>query len=102
MCENGSKQMRPNAIATRRARVESIGRPKPAELAVGAAAINSINQVGGFLGPVLWGRAKDATGNYSLALSVMAASMLVTAGLILILRAQVAQKRARLALAVPA
>lgn len=63
-------------------------------LAVGAAAINSMNQVGGFLGPILWGRAKDATGTYSLALTVMAAAMVLMAVLVGILRGQVHRQRA--------
>jgi ACS family tartrate transporter-like MFS transporter len=63
-------------------------------LAVGAAAINSMNQVGGFVGPYLWGLAKDATGTYSLALTVMTGAMLLAAALVMILRADVARQRA--------
>ena len=57
-------------------------------LAVGCAAINSMNFVGGFVGPYLWGWAKDATGTYSLALTVMTSALLVAAGMVLALRAQ--------------
>jgi ACS family tartrate transporter-like MFS transporter len=55
-------------------------------LAVGAAAINSMSFVGGFAGPYLWGRAKDATGGYGLALGVMAGAMVVETVLVLVLR----------------
>ena len=62
-------------------------------LAVGAAAINSMNFVGGFFGPYLWGWARDATGAYTLALTVMSGAMLVAAAMVVVLRAQVTRKR---------
>ena len=34
------------------------------ELAIGAAAINTISQIGAFLAPYGWGAAKDATGSF--------------------------------------
>ena len=57
-------------------------------LAVGCAAINSMNFVGGFVGPYLWGWAKDATGTYTLALTVMSGALLLAAVMVLALRAQ--------------
>ena len=57
-------------------------------LAVGCAAINSINFVGGFVGPYLWGWAKDAKGTYTLALTVMSGALIVAAVMVLALRAQ--------------
>ena len=61
-------------------------------LAVGCAAINSMNMVGGFAGPYLWGWAKDATGGYSLALMVMAGAMLTAVVMVIALRGQAAQR----------
>ena len=66
-------------------------------LAVGSAAINSISQVGGFIGPYLWGVAKDATGSYRLGLTVLAATMLLAVVLIARLRRQVARGRSTVA-----
>ncbi len=61
----------------------------PAEtLAVGSAAINSMNFVGGFTGPYLWGWAKDATGTYQLALTVMTGVILAATILVIALRNQ--------------
>ena len=59
------------------------------KLAVGCAAINSMSQIGAAISPYLWGWSKDATGGYGLALSVMAAAMLLAVVLILVLRARV-------------
>lgn len=70
-------------------------------LAVGCAAINSMNMVGGFAGPYLWGWAKDATGGYSLALSVMTGAMLAAAAMVVALRAQT-RRREGIALALAA
>ena len=58
-------------------------------LAVGCAAINSMNFVGGFTGPYLWGWAKDATGTYTLALVVMTGLMVASAVMIAVLRSQI-------------
>ena len=63
-------------------------------LAVGCAAINSLNFVGGFIGPYLWGWAKDQTGSYTLALSVMAVAMVMAAALVLALRRHAHRPRA--------
>ncbi len=57
-------------------------------LAIGCAAINSMSFVGGFVGPYLWGRAKDASGGYSLALAVMAGVMVLETILVVALREQ--------------
>jgi ACS family tartrate transporter-like MFS transporter len=48
------------------------------ELAVGAAAINTLSQIGAFVTPFAWGALKDATGDYRVGLCllfVMAASL---------------------------
>ena len=37
----------------------------PRQLAVGGAAINTMCQIGGFIGPYMWGVAKDATGSFT-------------------------------------
>jgi ACS family tartrate transporter-like MFS transporter len=63
-------------------------------LAVGCAAINAMNFVGGFVGPYLWGWAKDATGNYTLALTVMCAAMLTAAAMVVALRASTRRRQA--------
>lgn len=57
-------------------------------LAVGCAAMNSMSMAGGFVGPYLWGWARDATGGYSLALMVMTGAMLTAAAMVVVLRAQ--------------
>ncbi|MEO8927680.1 MAG: MFS transporter [Caulobacteraceae bacterium] len=62
-------------------------------LAVGCAAINSMNMVGGFVGPALWGWAKDATGAYTLALTVMTGAMLVAAVMVVALRARAKRRQ---------
>lgn len=67
-------------------------------LAVGCAAINSMNFVGGFAGPYLWGWAKDTTGTYTLALTFMAGAMLMAAAMVVALRAQ-AMRRQSIAVA---
>lgn len=58
------------------------------ELAVGAAAINTIAQIGAFVSPYAWGAAKDATGSFRTGLIVLSVMMLVLAGLTLLLRGQ--------------
>jgi ACS family tartrate transporter-like MFS transporter len=63
-------------------------------LAVGCAAINSMNFAGGFLGPYLWGWAKDTTGSYTLALTVMCAAMLTAAAMVVALRASTKRSQA--------
>jgi ACS family tartrate transporter-like MFS transporter len=63
-------------------------------LAVGCAAINSMNQIGAFICPVLWGVSKDKTGSYNPALIAMSVAMVLMAGLVLVLRKQVNRNRA--------
>ena len=53
----------------------------PDSRAVGYAAINTIAQVGNFSGPILWGIATDASGDYQLALAVIPVVLLVSAAL---------------------
>lgn len=60
-----------------------------AELAVGAAAINTIAQIGAFLTPFAWGALKDRTGGFEAGLYGIAAMAAVCAALIWRLRAQV-------------
>jgi MFS transporter, ACS family, tartrate transporter len=49
----------------------------------GIALINSIGNIGGFVGPVLLGAVKESTGNYALALWILAA-ILVAVSLIVL------------------
>lgn len=58
----------------------------PANRAVAFAAINTISQVGNFLGPVLWGFAASATGSFQLALNVIPIVLIAPLGLILAMR----------------
>ncbi len=62
------------------------------ELAIGAAAINTISQIGAFLAPYGWGAAKDATGSFQPALIAFSLITLVMAALIRLLRGQVRGK----------
>jgi ACS family tartrate transporter-like MFS transporter len=59
------------------------------ELAVGAAAINTLSQIGAFVTPFAWGAAKDAMGNFDTGLIGITLMMVVNAGLILLLRHQI-------------
>ncbi len=59
------------------------------ELAVGAAAINTICQIGAFVAPYGWGIAKDATGSFQPALITLSIIALPMAALLLVLRHQV-------------
>lgn len=59
------------------------------ELAVGAAAINTLSQVGAFVTPYAWGAARDATGSFHVGLGGLAAITLAMSALILVLRRQV-------------
>ena len=59
------------------------------ELAVGAAAINTISQIGAFVSPFGWGVARDATGSFQAGLFALVVMTLAVAGLILLLRRQV-------------
>lgn len=58
----------------------------PATRAVAFAAINTIAQVGNFLGPVLWGYAANQTGSFELGLAAIPIILLVPLGLILFMR----------------
>jgi ACS family tartrate transporter-like MFS transporter len=60
----------------------------PRSLAVSIAAINAVGQLGSFVSPILWGMAKDATGSFHLALSLLPAGYLLAAALVLWLRSQ--------------
>lgn len=59
------------------------------ELAVGAAAINTICQIGAFVAPYGWGIAKDATGSFQPALITLSVVALLMSTLLLLLRHQV-------------
>lgn len=59
------------------------------ELAVGAAAINTMSQIGAFVTPFAWGAAKDATGNFDAGLIGITLMMVANAALILLLRQQI-------------
>jgi len=64
------------------------------ELAVGAAAINSVANLGGFALPFAWGAARDATGGFGMGLVALAVFALVAAGLTMRVRAGVRRRRA--------
>ena len=64
------------------------------ELAVGAAAINTMAQIGAFGAPIAWGALADTTGSFDAGLFGLAMMVGLCAGLIWALRAQV---RSRLA-----
>ncbi len=53
------------------------------ELAVGAAAINTLSQIGAFVSPIAWGAAKDATGSFH---AGMIALVIMTVVLAILLR----------------
>lgn len=59
------------------------------QLAVGAAAINTISQIGSFASPILWGVLADATGGFEAGLAVLSAMATTTAVLFWVLRAMV-------------
>lgn len=59
----------------------------PRNRAVAFAAINTIAQVGNFLGPTLWGLAASRSGSFQLGLNVIPLVLLVPLGLILAMRA---------------
>jgi MFS transporter, ACS family, tartrate transporter len=69
-------------------------------LAVGAAAINSVANLGSFVGPYLWGVTRDASGDFHAGLLALAAIALVTLLPMLLLRRQVNTMAARPAYAV--
>ncbi len=69
------------------------------ELAVGAAAINTICQIGAFVAPYGWGIAKDATGSFQPALITLSFVALLMSTLLLLLRHQVRGQAMRVAAA---
>lgn len=60
------------------------------ELAVGAAAINTLSQIGSFVTPFAWGALKDATGTFQAGLFLLTA---ISAGLTIVLAAFCVQLR---------
>ena len=64
------------------------------ELAVGAAGINTLSQVGAFVTPFVWGALKDATGDYQAGLWLLFTMALALSGLLYWLCGQF--RRARL------
>jgi Nitrate/nitrite transporter len=63
------------------------------ELAVGAAAINSLCSLGGFAMPFAWGAARDATGSFAAGLSALVVFVLASAALTMRVRAGVRERR---------
>ena len=63
------------------------------ELAVGAAAINSVCNLGGFVMPFAWGAARDATGRFTIGLVALAIFSAVAATLTMRVRAGVRRSR---------
>ena len=68
------------------------------ELAVGAAAINTLGNIGAFVMPYGWGIAKDATGNFQAASVALAITSVLLAALIFGLRSRVRSTAGRTAL----
>lgn len=58
-------------------------------LAICAAAINTVSQIGAFVAPILWGMAKDATGGFELGLYGSSATVLVVLWVTVLLRARI-------------
>ena len=69
------------------------------ELAVGAAAINTLSQFGAFLMPFAWGAMKDATGTFDAGLATLFAITLGMCGMLMLLRRQVRGRAGRQVLA---
>ena len=65
------------------------------ELAVGLAALNTAAQVGAFVMPYLWGRARDATGSYRVGLIGLVVASLLSIALIIMVRVKVHLRRQR-------
>ena len=59
------------------------------ELAVGAAAINTMSQIGAFVSPFAWGAARDATGSFKAGLIALLVMTLLLALLMMVLHLQV-------------
>jgi ACS family tartrate transporter-like MFS transporter len=64
------------------------------ELAVGAAAINTMAQVGAFLAPFAWGASRDATGSFDAGLLGLFFLAVATAALTMTVRRGVRRRRA--------
>jgi MFS transporter, ACS family, tartrate transporter len=60
------------------------------ELAVGAAAINTVSQIGAFVTPFAWGALKDATGDYRFGLWMLCVMAVGLAAMLRWLRVRVA------------
>jgi predicted MFS family arabinose efflux permease len=60
--------------------------------AAAIALINSIGNLGGYLGPMLLGKAKDATGSYSTGMLILGALALAAAAMTMLLRSQFPQE----------
>ncbi len=60
----------------------------PGVIAVSAAAINTISQVGSILSPIAWGFAKQSTGSYHAGLLALPGAYLLAVAVVLVLRAR--------------
>jgi ACS family tartrate transporter-like MFS transporter len=60
-------------------------------LAVGAAAVNTIAQLGAFLSPIAFGIARDATGSYDLGIALLPISFFAAAAIFNHIRVRVAR-----------
>ncbi len=67
----------------------------PSSRAVSFAALNTICQVGNFLGPLLWGLAADRTGDFKFGLRVAPFVMLASMAILLLTRRGAARTAAR-------
>lgn len=65
------------------------------ELAVGAAAINTLSQIGAFIAPFAWGALKDATGDYRAGLFMLFAMAVMLCALLRRICRQVGQSARR-------
>ena len=61
----------------------------PSARVVGFAALNTVAQIGSFVGPTLWGLAANRTGSFHFSLSVIPFVMLAAAGIVLAKRRRV-------------
>jgi ACS family tartrate transporter-like MFS transporter len=61
-------------------------------MAVSVAVMNSVGMAGGFVGPLLWGMARDATGGFRAGLMALAAAFLGAVVVVLVIRHSVRQK----------
>ena len=58
-------------------------------LAVGSAAINTLGNIGAFVGPFAWGIARDATGSFQAGLLALPVAYIAAAAIVLTLRRRV-------------